>query len=48
MLNVPGKMPQFLSMASVFGDDIIIRTVTDNVQQRRWQVGRDISRGTDM
>jgi len=38
VMNVHGKMPQFLSMGSVFGDDIIIRTVTDNVQQRRFQV----------
>lgn len=38
VMNVPNAMPQFLSIGAVFGEDIIIKTLTDNVQQRKWQV----------
>ena len=31
-------MPNFLSMGSVFGEDIILATVTDVPQQRAFQV----------
>ena len=38
VMNVPNTMPSFMSVGAVFGEDIIIKTLTDNVQQRKWQV----------
>merc|ERR1711998_566787 len=34
----PPNMPKFLPASSVFGEDIILKTVTDKMKQRKWSV----------
>ena len=36
--NEPPNLPKFLPSSSVFGEDIILKTVTEKAKQRKWSV----------